>query len=69
MALNLLLTYWLFCLPRAILKKKMRIYHAWFLFVVTPGVDSFSGHLEQSISNKMVSKIQVEMSTFDIYSQ
>ena len=32
--------------------QKLRIYHVWFLFGVTPGVDS-----EQSINNKMVSKI------------
>ena len=42
----------------------LRIYHVWFLFGVTPGVDSF---LEKSINNKMMSKIEVGMSTTDIY--
>ena len=31
-----------FALP--ILHKKMRIYHVWFLFGVTPGVDSYLRH-------------------------
>ena len=26
--------------------QKLRIYHVWFLFGVTPGVDSFSQHFE-----------------------
>ena len=33
--------------------QKLRIYHVWFLFGVTPGVDSFRTILEQSV-NKMV---------------
>ena len=37
--------------------QKLRIYHVWFLFCVTPGVDSFHAILKQSINNKMVSKI------------
>ena len=53
--------------------QKLQIYHVWSLFGVTPGVYFFSFFfffctiLEQSISNKMVSKIQVGMSTTDIY--
>ena len=35
--------------------KKIRIYQVWFLFGVIPGVDS--SILEQSINNKMESKI------------
>ena len=31
----------LFALP---ILQKLRIYHVWFLFGVTPGVDSFSRH-------------------------
>ena len=38
-------------------EKKIRIYQVWFLFGMSPGVDSYSRHLEQSINNKMVSKI------------
>ena len=37
--------------------KKIRIYQVLFLLGVIPGVDSYSRHLEQSINNKMVSKI------------
>ena len=40
--------YWLFCLPNfAKKKKKNEFYHVWFLFGVTPGVDSFCAILEQ----------------------
>ena len=34
---------------------------------MSPGVDSYSAFLEQSLNNKMVSKIQVGMSTTDMY--
>ena len=34
--------YWPFALP--ILKKKIRIYQIWFLFGMSPGVDSYSRH-------------------------
>ena len=38
--------------------EKLRVYHvSWFLFGVTPVVDSLSHLLNQSINNKMVSKI------------
>ena len=37
-------------------KKKRRIYYVWFLFGVTPGVDSVSRHFG-AINNEMVSKI------------
>ena len=47
--------YWLFALP--ILKKKILIYQVWFLFGMSPGVDSYHAILEQSINNKIVSKI------------
>ena len=47
-----LLTF--FAVP--ILKKKT-IYQVWFLFGMSPGVDSYSRHLKQSRNNKMVSKI------------
>ena len=46
-----------FALP--ILKKKKRIYQIRFLFGMSPGVDSYRRHFEQSINNKMVSKISV----------
>ena len=45
--------YWLFSIP---ILQKLRIYHVWFLFGATPGVDSFSRHF-RAINNKMVSKI------------
>ena len=32
-----------------------------------PGVDFYSRHLEQSINNKMVSKIEIGMSATDMY--
>ena len=57
---NLLTLLTFFALP---ILQKLRINHVWFLFCVTPGVDSFRDILEQSINNKMVSKIKVEMST------
>ena len=45
----------LFALP---ILQKLRIYHKWFLFGMTPGVDSFHrAILEQSINNKMVNNI------------
>ena len=44
-------------LPYQFWKKKIRIYQVWFLFGMSPGVDYYSRHLEQSINNKMVSKI------------
>ena len=37
--------------------QKLRIYHVWFLFGMTPGIDSLSRHFGASINNKMVSKI------------
>ena len=40
--------------------KNIRIYQVWFLFGMSPGVDSYiliRAILEQSINNKMVSKI------------
>ena len=44
-----------FALP---ILQNLRIYHVWFLFDVTPSVDFFfRAILEQSINNKMVSKI------------
>ena len=43
-----------FALP--ILKKKIQIYQVWFLFGMSPGVDSYSNHFG-TINNKMVSKI------------
>ena len=53
-----------FALP---ILQKIRIYQVWFLFGVIPGVDFCARHiLEQSINNKMVSKIKVGMSTTDI---
>ena len=48
-----LLTF--FALP--ILKKKIRIYQVWFLFGVSPSVDSYSRHFGTINNNKMVSKI------------
>ena len=45
----------------------LKIDHAFFLFGVTPGVDSFCAISEQSINNKMMNKIKVEMSTTNIY--
>ena len=54
-----------FVLP--ILKKKIRIYQVWFLFSVIPGVILIRTILEQSMNNKMVSKISVWMSTTDMY--
>ena len=36
--------------------QKMQIYHVWFLFAVTPRVDSVSRHFG-AINNKMVSKV------------
>ena len=47
--------YWLF-LPHQFWKK-IRIYQVWFLFGMIPSVDSYLHHLEQSINNKMVSKV------------
>ena len=45
-------------LPFQFWKKKKYKYQVWFLFGVIPGVDSYSCHFgEQSINNKMVSKI------------
>ena len=35
--------YWLFFFALPILKK-IRIYHVWFLFSMSPGVDSYSRH-------------------------
>ena len=46
--------------------KKIQIYQAWFLFGVIPGVDSYSCHFG-TINNKMVSKLEVGMSTTDMY--
>ena len=47
-----------FCLTNVEKKKKKQIYQVWFLFGMSPGVDSYSCTiLEQSINNKMVSKI------------
>ena len=37
--------------------RKLWFYHVWFLFGVTPGMDSFWAILEQLINNKMVSNI------------
>ena len=47
-----LLTF--FALP---ILKKIQIYQIRFLFGMSPGVDSYSRHLEQSLNNKIVSKI------------
>ena len=38
-------------------KKKQRIYQVWFLFGMSPGLILIRTVLEQSINNKMVSKI------------
>ena len=47
--------YWLFfTLP---ILKDIQIYQVWFLFGTSPGVDFIRAILEQSINNKMVSKI------------
>ena len=35
---------------------QLRIYHVWFLFGATPGVDSYSRHFGAIKNNKMVSK-------------
>ena len=51
-------TYTYFAHPIECFAQKLGIYHVWFLFGVTPGVDSFlRAILEQSINNKMQSKI------------
>ena len=54
-----------FALP--ILKKKIRIYHVWFLLVWFLVLILIRAILEQSINNKMVIKIYVEMCTTDMY--
>ena len=43
-----------FCLTN--FEKKIQIYQIWFLFGMSPGVDSYSRHFG-TINNKMVSKI------------
>ena len=46
-----------FTLPVLKKKKKKTIYQVWFLFGIIPGVILIRAILEQSINNKMVSKI------------
>ena len=48
---RILLTLYFFAFP---ILQKLRIYHVWCLFGVTPGVDSFRAILEQSINSKML---------------
>ena len=48
-------------------REKIRIYQILFLFGMSPGVNSIRTILEQSINNKLVSKIYVGMSTTDMY--
>ena len=43
-----------FALP---ILKKIQVYQVWFLVGMKPGVGSYCAILEQSINNKMVSKI------------
>ena len=41
-------------------RKKIRIYQVWFLFGMSPGVDSYSSHfvtINKKQNGKMVSKI------------
>ena len=44
--------------------QKMRIYHIWFLFRMTPGIDSFCAIVEQSTNNRMVSKILIGINVY-----
>ena len=56
-----------FCLTNFWKKKQQQIYQVWFLFGVIPVLILIRTILKQSINNKMVSKIQVGMSTTDMY--
>ena len=60
------LPYWLSLFALAILQK-LWIYHIWFFFGASPGVDSYLYHIRATNNNKMVSRIYVGMSTTNMY--